>query len=125
MELERKNSSKTINKTKRKLSLALKAKFIMRHIVKLRELNIPHFQHEVTRRIIAPQDGMSRVTANILTAFFEISPRTREQFGGERNFKCSPCKSLPSLRKIGKGRLKTGYYRVNCLSQEQHTVSRS
>ena len=62
MELERKNSSTTIKKKKEKLSLALKEKFIMRHIAKLRELNIPNFKHEVTRRIIAPQDGMSRVT---------------------------------------------------------------
>ena len=65
MELERKNSSKIIiKKTKQKenLTLALKEKFCMRHIAKLRELNITHFQHEVTRRIIAPLDGMSRVT---------------------------------------------------------------
>ena len=53
-----------MKKTKQKenLTLALKEKFCMRHIAKLRELNITHFQHEVTRRIIAPLDGMSRVT---------------------------------------------------------------
>ena len=64
MELERKNSLKIIKKQQQKenLSLALKEKFCMRHISKLRELNITHFQHEVTRRIIAPLDGMSRVT---------------------------------------------------------------
>ena len=107
MERERKNSSTTIKKNKQKenSSLALKEKFCMRYIAKLRELNIPHFQHEATRRIFAPLDGMSGVTVYYLDSHLRNFAENLRTIWWRKEFQMKPVKTLPLLRKIGKGRL--------------------
>ena len=77
----------------------------MRYIAKLRELNIPHFQHEATRRIFAPLDGMSGVTVYYLDSHLRNFAENLRTIWWRKEFQMKPVKTLPLLRKIGKGRL--------------------
>ena len=63
MELERKNSSTTIKKKpKRKLVTDVKREIHYETYCQTSRDNIPNFQDEATRRIIAPLEGMSGET---------------------------------------------------------------